>query len=90
MESYTERSDKLEKDAGNICHPTETASYSSCYESLMEEDRLRCEASELQGIARSIREKFKEIVEEGLAVPTGTLLRKAIVSVQKRKISFSI
>ena len=81
MESYTERFYKLEKDAKNICHPTETVPYSSCCESLMEEERLRCEARELQDTARSIREKFKEIVEEGLPVPNGTLLRKAIISV---------
>ena len=90
MESYTERSDKLEKDAENMCHPTETVPYNSCYESLMEEERLRCEARELQDTARSIREKFKEIVEEGLPVPNGTLLRKAIISARKEKISFSI
>ena len=36
-----------------------------------------------------MREKFKEIVEEGLPVPNGALLRKAIISARKGKISFS-
>ena len=90
MEGYSERSDKVEKDSENICHPTETVPYSSCYESLMEEERLKCEARELQSMAQSIREKFKEIVEEGLPVPHETLLRKAIVSARKGKISVSI
>ena len=88
MESNTERSDKLEKDAENICNPTKTVPYSSCYESLKEEERLRCEARELQDTGRSIREKFKEIVEEGLPVFNGTLLTKAIISARKGKIYF--
>ena len=90
MESNTKRSDKLEKDAENKRHLTETVPFSSCYKSLMEEERLRCEARELQDTARSIREKFKEVFEESLAVPIGTLLRKAIVSARKGKLFFSI
>ena len=95
MEGYSERSDKLEKDSENICHPTKTVPYSSCYESLMEEERLKCEARELQSMAQSIREKFKEIVEEGLPVPNegyrfSYRFRKAIVSARKGKISVSI
>ena len=58
-------------------------SYSSCYESLMEEARLRCKAMDIQGTARSRRKKFKKIVEKDLAVFTGTLLKKAIVSARK-------
>ena len=90
MKSYTKKSDELEKYAENICHPTETIPYSSCYESLKEEETLRCEAKEPQNTAQSIPEKFKEIVEEDLPVPNGTLLRKAIVSVRKGKITSSI
>ena len=56
----------------------------------MEEERLRCEVRELQDAARSIPEKFKEIVEEDFPVPNETLLRKAIISARKGKISFSI
>ena len=47
MESYTERSDKLEKEAENIDHTKEAVPYSSCYESLIEEERLKWEAKEL-------------------------------------------
>ena len=58
MESYTERSDNLEKEAENIDHTEEARPYSSCYESLIEEERLKWEARELQETARTIRENF--------------------------------
>ena len=44
MESYTERLDKLEKEAENIDHPKEGVPYIFCYESFMEEERLKWEA----------------------------------------------
>ena len=90
MESYTERSEKLEKEAENIDHTKEAVPYSSCYESLIEEERLKWEAKELQETARTIREKFKAIVDDGFGVPNGSLLRKAIITIQKGKLSFSI
>ena len=50
--------------------------HSSCSKSLEEEERLSCEAREFQGTAQSIRKKSKEIVEEGLPILNGTLLKE--------------
>ena len=64
MESNTERSDKLEKDVENICHPMENVPYSSCYESQMEEERLRCEARELQDRREVYGKSLKKLLKK--------------------------
>ena len=89
MESYTERSDMLEKSAKNISHDGNAAPYTSCYASLMEQHYMMEEANEVKASARSIRKKLSEIIDEGLEVPTGSLLQKAVITICKRKVTFS-
>ena len=43
----------------------------------------------MENAARDIRKQFQEIAASGLSVPSSTSLRKAIVSVKRRKFMFT-
>ena len=83
MESYTNQADELHRQANEIKHPP---SYTSCYETMMEQQQLLSQAREMDGAAT----QFKEIAASGLTIPSLTLLRKAIISVKNEKIMFCI
>ena len=44
----------------------------------------------MESAARDIRKKFQEIAASGLPIPTSSLLRKAIISVKRGKVMFSM
>jgi len=90
MDSYTKRSDELERQAEGIDHCQDVEPLQSCYETLLEEQALTEEAKELrQEEARSIRKKFAAIISKDFALRTSTLLREAVISIRKEKLTFS-
>ena len=44
----------------------------------------------MESAARDIRKKFQEVVASELPIPSSSLLRKAIVSVKRGKVMFSM
>ena len=89
MESFTAKADDLYKEASEITLPVYIPPYTSCYETLYLEEELCKEARRMEKAARDIRKQFHEIADSGFLLPESTLLRKAIVSVKKGKLSFS-
>jgi len=83
MKSYIARSGNIEREAESIDRTVVAESYTSCYDTLLEEQLLMAEAKDLRDTAcsirdtaRSIREKFADIINEGFAIPTGSLEEK--------------
>ena len=87
MESYTNQADELHRQANEIKHPS---SYTSCYETMIEQQQLLSQAREMESAARDMRTQMKEIAASGLTIPSPTLLRKAIISVKNGKVMFCI
>ena len=90
METYTNQADKLHRQGNEIKHPVDYPPYTSCYETMMEQQQLISQAREMKNAARDIRTQFKEIVASGLTNPSSALLRKAIINVKNGKIMFCI
>ena len=90
MESYTNQADELHRQANEIKHPIDYLPYTSCYETMMEQQQLLSQAREMESAARDIRTQMKEIAASGLTIPSSTLLRKAIISVKNGKVMFCI
>ena len=90
MESYTNQADELHRQANEIKHPIDYSPYTSCYETMMEQQQLLSQAREMESAARDIRTQMKEIAASGLTIPSSTLLRKAIISVKNGKVMFCI
>ena len=91
METYTNQADELHRQANEIKHPVDYSPYTSCYETMMEQQQqLLSQAREMESAARDIRTQFKEITSSGLTIPFSTLLRKAIISMKNGKIMFCI
>ena len=44
----------------------------------------------MESVARDIRKKFQEIAAIGLSIPSSSLLRRAIISVKRGKVTFSM
>ena len=89
MESFTTKADDLYKEASEIELPVYIPPYTSCYETLYQEEELIEEARRMEQAARDIRKRFHEIANSGFLLPDSTLLRKAVVSVKRGKLSFS-
>ena len=89
MQSYTYQADELYSQACKVKIPDDICPYSSCYESLLEQEQLLDSAREMEANAREIRNQFQAIADSGFPIPTSTLLRKTVVSVKKGKIMFS-
>ena len=87
MESYNNQADKLNRQANEIKHPP---SYTSCDETMMEQQQLLSQAREMKSVARGIQTQMKEIAASGLTISSSTLLRKAIISVKNGKVMFCI
>ena len=90
MESYTNQADELHRQANEIKHPIDYPPYTSCYETMMEQQQLLLQAREMESAARDIRTQMKEIAASGLTIASSTLLRKAIISVKNGKVMFCI
>ena len=90
METYTSQADDLYQEANEIEYPDYVPPYTSCYESLLEFEEIITRAREMESAARDIRKKFQEIAASGLTIPTSSLLRKAIISVKRGKVMFSM
>ena len=90
METYTSQADDLYQEANEIEYPDYITSYTSCYESLLEFEKIITRAREMESAARDIRKKFQEIATSGLSIPSSSLLRKAIISVKRGKVMFSM
>ena len=89
MESFTTKDDDLFKEASEIELPVYISPYTSCYETLYQEEKLIEEARRMEHAARDIRKQFHEIANSGFLLSVSTLLRKAVVSVKRGKLSFS-
>ena len=89
MESFTTKADDLYKEASEIELPIYIAPYTSCYETLFQEEELIEEPRRMEQAARVIRKQFHEIANSGILLPNSTLLRKAVVRVKRGKLSFS-
>jgi len=89
MQSFTSRADELYIEASQVQIPDYIPPYTSCYESLWEEENLIQRAREMESQAREIRSQFQSIAESGFPVPNTSLLRKAVISVKKGKLMFS-
>ena len=90
METYTSQADDLYQEANEIEYPDCIPPYTSCYESLLEFEEIITRAREMESAARDIRKKFQEIATSGLPIPSSSLLRKAIISVKRGKVMFSM
>ena len=90
METYTSQADDLYQEANEIEYPDYIPPYTSCYESLLEFEEIITRAREMESAARDIRKKFQEIATSGLPIPSSSLLRKAIISVKRGKVMFSM
>ena len=90
MESYTNQADELHRQANKIKHPIDYLPYTSCYETMMEQQQLLSQSKEMESAARDIRKQMKEIAASGLTIPSSTLLKKAIISVKNGKVMFCI
>ena len=88
MQSYTNQADELYSQAPKVKVPDNICPYSSCYESLLEQERLLDSAREMETAAREIRNQFQAIADSGFPIPSSTLLRKAIISERKENLSF--
>ena len=89
MQSYTNRADELYLEAQNVQIPDYIPPFTSCYETLYQQEELIERARTMEDSARQIRQQFQTIADSGFPLPTSTLLRKAVVSVKKGKFMFS-
>ena len=90
MKTYTSQVDDLYQEANEIEYHDYIPSYTSWYESLLEFEEIITKAREMESAARDIRKKFQEIATTGLPIPSSSLLRKAIISVKRGKVMFSM
>ena len=90
METYTSQADDLYQEANKIEYPDYIPPYTSRYERLLEFEEIITRAREMESAARDIRKKFQEIATSGLPIPSSSLLRKAIISVKRGKVMFSM
>ena len=89
MHSFTNKADKLYLEAENVKLPDYIPPFTSCYETLYQQEKLIERARMMEGLARQIRQQFQAIADSVFPVLTSTLLRKAVVSVRKGKFMFS-
>ena len=73
----------------NVQIPDYIPPFTSCYETLYQQEELIERARAMEDSARQIRQQFQTIADSGFPLPTSTLLRKAVVSVKKGKFMFS-
>ena len=78
------------RQAKEIEHPYIVPSYSSCYESLLQQQELIDQARDMEASARDIPKQFQDIAASGVPIPSTTLFRKAVLSVKRGKEMFSI
>jgi len=88
MQSFTNLADKLYQQADEIKLPDYIPPYTSCYETLLEQEAVICRAREIESSARDIQKQFQAIAESGFPLPTSSFLRKAIISVKKKSLCF--
>ena len=88
MESFTTKADKLYKEASEIELPVYIPPYTSCYETLYQEELIE-EARKMEQAARDIRKQFHEIINSGFLLSESTSPRKAVLSVKRGKLCIS-
>ena len=90
MQSYTNKADKLYLEAETVKIPDYIPPFTSCFETLFQQEELIECARTMEDSARQlIRHQFQTIADSGFPLPTSTLLRKAVVLVKKGKFMFS-
>ena len=90
METYTSQADDLYQQVNEIEYPDYVPPYTSCFESLLKFEEIIIRAREMESAARDIRKTFQEIAASGLPIPSSSLLRKAIISIKRGKVMFSM
>ena len=88
MQSYTYQADELYSQACKVKIPDDICPYSSCYESLLEQEQIRDSAREMEANAREIRNQFQAIADSGFPIPTSTLMRKPYFYVNESSCCF--
>ena len=88
MQSFTNKADELYLEAENVRLPDYIPPFTSCYETLFQQEELIERARTMEDLARQIRQQFQAIADSGFPVPTSTLLRKAVVSVRNCNCNF--
>ena len=86
MQSHTKGANKLYLKAENVKLPDYIPLFTSCYETLNQQEVLIERARTMEDSARQIRHQFQVIADSGFPLPTSTLLRKTVVSVKKGKL----
>ena len=89
MQSYTNKADELYLEAENVQIPDYIPPFTSCCETLYQQEELIERARTMEDSARQIRHQFQTIADSGFPLPTSTLLRKVVVLVKKGKFMFS-
>ena len=88
MESFTTKADKLYKKASETELPVYIPPYTSCYETLYQEELIE-EARKMEQASRDIRKQFHEITNSGFLLSESTSPRKAVLSVKRGKLCIS-
>ena len=76
MQSYTYKADKLYLEAENVQIPDYIPPFTSCYETLYQQEELIERTRTMEDSARQIRHQFQTIADSGFPLTTSTLLRK--------------
>ena len=76
MQSYTNKADELYLEAENLKIPDYISPFTSCYETLYQQEGLIERARTMEDSARQIRHQFQTIADSEFLLPTSTLLRR--------------
>ena len=89
MQTYTNRADELFREAEEYQHQDYIAPYTSCYDSLFEQQEIYSHGKAMEIAARDIRRRMQEIADTGFPIHSSSMLRKAVVSCRKGKLAFN-
>jgi len=83
----SDKADELYCEAFNVKIENEIP---TCYKGLSEQQELLQQARQMEVAARDVRKEFQLIADSVFPLPASTLLRKAIISVKKGWLMFSM
>ena len=86
MQSYTNKADELFLRAQDVEVPDYIPPYTSCFETLYEQEEIIIRAREMEDFARDIRQKFQAIADSRFLLPTSDLTQKDCGIGQKRQV----
>ena len=86
MQSYTNRADELYLEAQNVQIPDYIPPFTSCYETLYQQEELIERARTMEDSARQIRQQFQTIADSGFPATYFDSTQKGGGLGQKRKV----